>query len=105
MAKRRVFVDTNAIFPAIQVGEWKRLCGHFSVETVDAVVGETQNGNVNRRGYVRVERPMLEQSLAKVHRPGEQDRAAFRLKAIELQLELEPRPAYRIVKVSKSDAI
>jgi hypothetical protein len=33
MPQKRVFVDTNAIFPAIKIGEWKRLCGHFSVET------------------------------------------------------------------------
>jgi hypothetical protein len=89
MRKRRVFVDTNAIFPAIEAGEWKRLCGHFSVETVVAVVDETQKGNVNRKGYVRVERSMLEQSLTKIHRPSDEDRAAFRLKALELKIELD----------------
>jgi len=89
MPKRRVFVDTNAIFPAVQAGEWKRLCGYFSIETVGAVVEETQNGGVNRKGYVPVDRAMLEQSLAKIRHPSDEDRAAFRLKALELNLELD----------------
>lgn len=32
---------------------------------------------------------MLEQSVTKIHRPGDEDRAAFRLKSIELRLELD----------------
>jgi hypothetical protein len=89
MGKKRVFVDTNAIFPAIQVGEWRRLCGHFSVETVETVIGETQNGDVNRPGYVSVDRAVLEQTLTKIHRPDSKDRAALQLKLMELKSALD----------------
>jgi hypothetical protein len=89
MPQKRVFVDTNAIFPAIKIGEWKRLCGHFSVETVDTIVGETQNGDVNRAGYVLVDKKMLESTLKKIHTPTHADRATFVLKAREQRLELD----------------
>ena len=89
MRKQRVFVDANAIFPATAVGEWNRLCGFYSVETVEAVVAETQNGNVNRKGYVAVRESELRQTLARIHQPTEHDRAAFRLKAIHLRIELD----------------
>lgn len=116
MAKRRVFVDTNAIFPAVHVGEWNRFCGFYNVETVAAVVDETQRGDVNRKGYVRVGRAMLEQTLTKIHLPNDEDRAAFRLKALELNLELDEgerellaylhaheKPAEDILVVTTSD--
>jgi hypothetical protein len=55
MPKKRVFIDTNAILPCVSMGEWRRLCGHYAVETVRTVVDETQRGDTTRRKYVVVE--------------------------------------------------
>ena len=89
MPQKRVFVDTNAIFPTVKIGEWNRLCGHFSVETVKAVVNETQNGDVNRPGYVRIDKEMLNASLKEVHRPSKEALAAFQLKVVDHGIELD----------------
>jgi hypothetical protein len=86
----RVLVDTNAIFPAVKVGEWNRLCGYYQVETVAAVVAETQNGNVNRPGYVPVDESMLIKTLHKIHEVCTHDRAVFQLKLLERRIVLDP---------------
>jgi hypothetical protein len=45
---------------------WKRLCGHYAVETVNTVVDETQRGDITRREYVVVDKAMLLRTLASV---------------------------------------
>jgi hypothetical protein len=47
----------------MRIGEWNRITGFFSVETVLTVIEETQRGDVNRAGYVPVERAYLERQL------------------------------------------
>jgi hypothetical protein len=85
MPKKRVFVDTNAILPCVSAGEWKRLCGHYAVETVSTVVDETQRGDITRRKYVVVDKAMLLTTLTSVHDTTHKDRADFlgRLKTLE----------------------
>jgi hypothetical protein len=92
MSKKRVFVDTNAILPCVSVGEWRRLCGQYSVETVTAVIEETQRGDTSRRKYVVVERKMLLETLTSTHELTHKDRADFmdRLKQKEPSLEMDP---------------
>lgn len=71
MAQRRVFVDTNVIIGAFggfggQNRAWRAICGHFSVETVQACANETQEGNRDRPGYVEVS-PSELRRLAAIH--------------------------------------
>jgi len=89
MAKKRVFVDTNAIFPACKIGEWRRLCGHFSVETVATIIDETQRGDVNRPGYVQVDKSLLLETLHAVHAPTMQAVADFQFKLTEQGIEID----------------
>jgi hypothetical protein len=91
MSKKRVFVDTNAIIPCVSAGEWKRLCGHYAVETVNTVVDETQRGDITRREYVVIDKAMLLRTLASVHDTTHKARADFRerLKKLEPKLELD----------------
>lgn len=70
MADRvRVFVDTNPIIGAHRIGNgcWEGICGHFSVETVEACVAETQPSIPPRRGHIAIAEEPLRQTLAKVH--------------------------------------
>ena len=91
MPKKRVFIDTNAILPCVSIGEWRRLCGHYAVETVRTVVDETQRGDTTRRKYVVVEKEMLLSTLTSVHDITEKNRADFmiRLKALHPKIEMD----------------
>jgi hypothetical protein len=91
MPKKRVFIDRNAILPCVSIGEWRRLCGHYAVETVRTVVDETQRGDTTRRKYVLVEKEMLLSTLASVHDITEKNRADFmiRLKALHPKIEMD----------------
>lgn len=89
MPQKRVFVDTNIILPAMRIGEWNRITGFFSVETVLTIIDETQRGDVNRTGYVPVDRAHLERTLKKIHNPTVEDQAALREKMLEHKIELD----------------
>lgn len=89
MTKQRVFIDTNAIFPAVKAGEWKRLCNHYSIETVAEIVSETQRGRSQRRSYVTVPANFVSPPLIAVHKPSDEDLAAFALLAEEHNLEID----------------
>ena len=87
MTKKRVLIDTCATLPAFHLKEWNRLCGHFDMETVDMVVDETQAGDVNRQGRVKVDKTVLLRTLKKKHLVSEDDRALLAEKFMELQLD------------------
>jgi hypothetical protein len=77
MSKERVLVDACVIFPAMRINEWNRLRGHFAMETVDEVVEEPQRGDVNRRGYVKVDQAQLLKSVKARHPVSEEDPGAL----------------------------
>jgi hypothetical protein len=87
VARKRILVDACVILPAVHVKEWNRICGFFDVETVEQVIKETQRGEVNRRGYVKVDETELRKSLKAVHSVQEEDRGALAEKFQELGLE------------------
>ena len=80
MAKQRVLVDTNVIIEAFRTGFWNAICGRYSVETVESVVGEALTGDPGEPGYVVVDAVGLRSGLTEVHPVSDLMRADFAIK-------------------------
>ena len=67
MNKLRVFIDTNVIFEAFRINCWTALSQRYDLETVEACVIETQQGNPNKPGYIPVPLTALRGGLSQAH--------------------------------------
>lgn len=76
-----LLVDTNIIIEAFRTRYWKALCGHFSVETVEACYQEALAGDPLRPGYVKVDANELASGLRAQHKVSE-------LELVQLDLQL-----------------
>lgn len=57
--KSHVLVDTMIIIEAHRSGQWKPLCEHYKIDTVEKCVEEAETGNQNRRNPVNVDTATL----------------------------------------------
>lgn len=60
-------MDTNVIFEAFRTNCWTTLSQRYDLETVQECVDETQRGNPNKPGFIKVDLAMLTGTLAKIH--------------------------------------
>lgn len=65
------------VFTAFELGCWKLLANAYRIETVSAVVSETQTGDPLNPRRVPVPLPELKAGLAAVHTPSKRDLATF----------------------------
>lgn len=79
MPKPRVFVDTNVVIEAFRIGCWEALCHRFSIETVEAVIRESQAGDPTNPRYIPVDLSRLCRGLSAVHQVQDIERAELAL--------------------------
>ena len=73
-----VLVDANVIIEAHRTRTWSVLAGGYEIETVEAVVEETQTGFQLRNVEEQIDLNKLRVSLSAVHAPSDRDHIAFK---------------------------